>query len=335
MWPVLVIALLLPFRSIAQDITAAERKEAIAAYKARIASADTAGDAREAARQRIMLAPLLPAAQARRILEEAALIADSARLGGDEGLRAHQGLMDLYAGQGNWRKAFEESRTVQGLQAREHQREMDFAVASERSELDIIEARRDSLASAWRTEQEAVIAERDRLRNGVQRWQLIAAVLLVVAVVIRFIGLATARKQRRSVEARMQQLAGEVEQLRSRMATMVAPSTPSPPVVQAVAVEPVQVPVPPEVGEDNLLLGMFRKQAPERLQALRVARAAGDHDKVRRVVSAMRPQLFALDEPRFAPLHTAITAAGATSEPDAWNAALDRFEQAVEDQLKR
>lgn len=335
LWPVLVIALLLPSRSIGQDLTAAERKEAVAAYKARIASADTAGDAREAARQRIMLAPLLPAAQARRILEEAALIADSARLGGDEGLRAHQGLMDMYAGQGNWRKAFEESHTVQELQTRQQQQEMEFAVTSERSKLDIFEARRDSLASAWRTEQEAVITERDRFRSGVQRWQLIAAVLLVVAVVLGFIGRASARKQRRSVEVRMQQLAGEVEQLRSRMAAMVPPSTPPPPVVQAVAVEPVQEHVAPEVGEDNLLLGMFRKQAPERLQALRVARAAGDHDKVRRVVSAMRPQLFALDEPRFAPLHAAITAAGAPSEPDAWNAALDRFEQAVEDQLKR
>ena len=333
MWQVLVIALLLPSRSIAQDLTSAERKEAIAEHKARIASADTAGDAREAARQRIMLAPLLPASQARRVLEEAVLIADSARLGGDEALRAHQGLMDLYAGQGNWRKAFEESRTAQELQTREQQRELDFAVFSERSKLELIEARRDSLASAWRAEQEAVIAERDRLRSGVHRWQLIAAVLLVVAVVIGFIGLASARKQRRSLETRMQQLAGEVEQLRSRMAAMVQPS--APPVVQAVAVEPVQPPAVPEVVEDNLLLGMFRKQAPERLQALRAARAAGDHDKVRRVVSAMRPQLFALDEPRFAPLHAAITAAGAPSEPDGWNAALDRFEQAVEDQLKR
>jgi hypothetical protein len=332
-WPVLVIALLLPSRSIAQDLTTAERREAIAEYKARIAWADTAGDAEEAARQRIMLAPLLPATQARRVLEEAALIADSARLWGDEGLRAHQGLMDLYAGQGNWRKAFEESRTVQELQTREQQRQLDLAGFSERSKLELIEARRDSLASAWRAEQEAVIAERNLLRRGVQRWQLIAAVLFVVAVVIGFLGSASARKQRRSVEARMQQLAGEVEQLRSRMAAMVPPSAPPTPVVQAVATDPV--PAAPEVGEDDLLLGMFRKQAPERLQALRAARAAGDHDKVRRVVSAMRPQLFALDEPRFAPLHAAITAAGAPSEPDGWNAALDRFEQAVEDQLKR
>lgn len=334
MWPVLVIALLLPSRSIAQDLTTAERKEAIAEHKARIARADTAGDAQEAARQRIMLAPLLPAAQARRVLEEAALIADSAQLFGNEALRAHQGLMDLYAGQGNWRKAFEESRTVQELQSREQQRELDFAVASEQSKLELIEARRDSVESAWRTEQAVVNAERDRFRNGMQRWQLIAAVLLVVAVVVGFIGLASARKQRRSVEARMQQLAGEVEQLRSRMAAMVPPSTHPPPVVQGIAVDPVQVPVAPEVGEDALLLGMFRKQAPERLQALRAARSAGDHDKVRRVVSALRPQLFAMDEPRFAPLHAAITAADAPSDPDTWNTMLDRFEQAVEDQLK-
>ena len=115
----LFVALLSPCLSLAQDLTPAQRKEAVAEHKARIAWADSSGDAQVAARYRIMLAPLVPTSQARRLLEEAAAIADSAGLFGDEALRAHQGLMDLYAGQGNWRKAFDESRTVQQLQARQ------------------------------------------------------------------------------------------------------------------------------------------------------------------------------------------------------------------------
>lgn len=331
----LVVALLSPSLSPAQDLTPAERKEAVAEHKARIAWADSSGDAQVAARYRIMLAPLVPTSQARRLLEEAAAIADSARLVGDEALRAHQGLMDLHAGQGNWRKAFEEARTVQQLQARQQQRELEFAVAEERSRMEVIEARRDSLASVWRAENEGVIAERDLVRGTARRWQLIAMVALVVALVIGLIGFIAARKQRRVMEVRMQQLTQEVERLRAGMATTVAPPVPAPPAVAAVVPEPVQEPVAPEVGEDHLLLGMFRKQGPERLQALRAARSAGDHDKVRRVVSALRPQLFALDEPRFAPLHAAITASGAASDPDTWNATLDRFEQALEEQLKR
>lgn len=331
----LVVALLSPSLSPAQDLTPAERKEAIAEHKARIAWADSAGDAEVAARYRIMLAPLLPSAQARRVYEEAATIADSARLVGDEALRAHQGLMDLYAGQGNWRKAFEESRTVQQLQARQHQRELEFAVAEERSRMEMVEVRRDSLASVWREENEGVIAERDLFRDTARRWQLITMVALVVVLVIGLLGFIAARKQRRVLEVRMQQLTQEVERLRAGMATTVVPPVPAPPAVAAVVPEPVQAPVAPEVGEDNVLLGMFRKQAPERLQALRAARSTGDHDKVRRVVSALRPQLFALDELRFAPLHAAITAAGAASDTDTWNATLDRFERALEEQMKR
>jgi hypothetical protein len=131
------------------------------------------------------------------------------------------------------------------------------------------------------------------------------------------------------MEARMQQLAGEVEQLRSRMAAMVQPSAPPTPVVQTVVTDPVPMPVAPEVGEDSLLLGMLRKQAPERLRALREARLRMDHAKAQRVVHTLKPLLVAVDRELYADLCQRIITPTALEDERRWNADLDRLEFAV------
>lgn len=44
-----------------------------------------------------------------------------------------------------------------------------------------------------------------------------------------------------------------------------------------------------------MVLALFMRQAPERIEALETARAANDHEKVLRVLHSLRPQLDALD----------------------------------------
>jgi hypothetical protein len=53
----------------------------------------------------------------------------------------------------------------------------------------------------------------------------------------------------------------------------------------------VEVPVAPADPEADMLLALFHKRMPERLQALTDARDRGDHEKVGRVLASMRPQL--------------------------------------------
>ncbi|HEY0978853.1 MAG TPA: hypothetical protein VGE21_15375 [Flavobacteriales bacterium] len=81
----------------------------------------------------------------------------------------------------------------------------------------------------------------------------------------------------------------------------------------AAAPAPAVAPVPAPAALDpeaQMLLALFRKRMPERLQALREARAQGDRDKVVRVIASMRPQLAQHDEERFSERCARLIAAG-------------------------
>ena len=85
---------------------------------------------------------------------------------------------------------------------------------------------------------------------------------------------------------------------------------------------------------DPMILGMFRRQAPERLETLKAARDRGDSDKVVRVVHSLKPQLVAIDAGRYTPLCTAITSAEARVDQAKFDRTLDEFQVQVERTLR-
>ncbi|MBL7983124.1 MAG: Hpt domain-containing protein [Flavobacteriales bacterium] len=304
-------------------------KEAIAEHWSRIRRADSVGDALVAARTRIMLAPLVKPAQARKLYAEAALIADTARLAADEGLRAHQGLMELQRASGNWRGAFEEARSVIALTQEWNERQAQIAEELQRIELEKAVGRQDSLQRALagqaRHAESTVAAE----QAVADRWRWTSVLLGLVAIVMLVGIVLAARRDRRRTRTELSALRAELDQVRAALANKPVEATASlapPPVVPI----PVELPVVPVAeGPDDLVLGMFRAQAPGRLEALRQARAIGDHAKVVRVIHTLKPQLVHIDAERFTRLCAALTATGSSDQAAQWNADLDRFEAEV------
>jgi hypothetical protein len=315
-----------------QDIEV--EKEAIAEHWSIIHRADSVGDALVAARTRIMLAPLVKPAQARRLYAEAALIADTARLAGDEGLRAHQGLMELHQASGNWRGAFEEARTVIALSEEWNDRQAQIAMELHRIDLEKVNGVRDSL--------QRVLAERTTLahqrfteRQAVaSRWLRTCVILALVAVLALFVVVFAARRERLRMRSELRTIRTELEQVRAELASgpveRIEPLVPQPEEPPPMKPDPTEHPVVvvPEA-PDDLVVGMFRAQAPGRLEALRLARAVGDHAKVLRVVHTLKPQLVHIDAERFSTLCAALTAQGASDNAGKWIADLDRFEAEV------
>ena len=73
---------------------------------------------------------------------------------------------------------------------------------------------------------------------------------------------------------------------------------------------PVEVSVPPADAEAEMLLALFHKRMPERVQALKEARLRSDQEKVLRVLASMRPQLTQHDGTRFTARCVRLIAAG-------------------------
>lgn len=95
---------------------------------------------------------------------------------------------------------------------------------------------------------------------------------------------------------------------------------------------PRAVPDPPD-REGDPLTALFRRMVPERLKALKEARARGDREKMQRVVHSLRPQLVHHDAPRFEALCGRILAFDAAHPPAEWDAAFDAFILALEQAL--
>ena len=79
-----------------------------------------------------------------------------------------------------------------------------------------------------------------------------------------------------------------------------------------------------------MLLSLFRKRIPERLQALKEARSRGDHEKVLRVITSIRPQLVHHDANRFSERCARLIAAGEAVLDEASRDDLDRLIADVE-----
>lgn len=304
----------------------------IEAFKGRIAFADSTQDATESARQRIMLAPLCRRTEALRLYEEAAFIADSADLDGDEELRARQGLVELYKAAGNWRKAFEEAERSMVLGAQFNSREAMQQAHLERMNTSAMVGERDHAVSTLAAERARFDARMGEAEERSRLWMLIAAGIGVLFLLTLVVVLYRAGRSSKRVRAELSVLRAEVTALKDEASgnrVRVAP-----PVVQhaepvvAAPITPVAEPAP-IAAVDPVVLAMFQKMAPERLATLRDARARGDHDKVVRVVRTLKPQLVAIDEATFGDLCAAISADGAALDAPSWNAAVDRLEAAV------
>jgi hypothetical protein len=310
-----------------QDIDA--EKEAIAEHWSKIHWADSVGDAMVAARTRIMLAPLVKPAQAKKLYAEAALIADTARLAADERLRAHQGLMELQRASGNWRGAFEEARMVIALTKEWNDRQVQIAEELQRIEQEKAVGQQDSLQNAWGEQAQRMEQNVTAERAVADRWRWTTVLLALVWLMV-LVGIAwAARRERKRTRTELSALRAELGQVKAALATKpvepLAPLAP-PPVAPIPAERPI---VPVAEAPDDLVVGMFRAQAPGRLEALRQARAIGDHAKVVRVVHTLKPQLAHIDAERFTTLCAALTATGASEQAAQWNTDLDRFEAEV------
>ena len=87
----------------------------------------------------------------------------------------------------------------------------------------------------------------------------------------------------------------------------------------------------PKEPEGDMLRALFRRMVPDRLKALKEARARGDREKMLRVVHSLRPQLVHHDGVRFGPLCDGLLALS-TDAPD-WDARFEAFTLTLEQAL--
>jgi len=326
----LLSGLVMPDRSAAQSAgtrkdSLAQLKITVAEYETRIANADSSGDARESARQRIMLAPLCKRAEALKLYGEAALIADTADLFEDEELRARQGLVDLHRAAGNWRKAYEEAARVMVLTEEWTGLVAKRALDLERREGQAAWAQLDSTEHLRTVDRARSEAELKILRDREARWERSTWIGAGACVLMFAFLLLLLRRDRTAAKSEAQALRGELDSLRASMPPAPLGGT-GPASITPVATKAAE---PPVVVRDEVLLGMFRKRGPERLATLRDARARGDHEKVTRVVHTLKPQLTAIDAASFEALCAALTAKDAVNDQPRWNTLLDRLEAAL------
>lgn len=321
--------------------TAAERRDSlerlrsdIAEFNERIALADSAHDAKESARQRIMLAALVKRVQAIKLLQEAALIADTAALPGDEELRARRGLIELYKASGDWRKAFDEAQRTMVLSGQFAAREAMSLVDAERMNTSAMLGERDFAMNTLAEERAKFEAEAKAAEQRGQRWMWVALGIGALFLITLLLVLWRSGRSNQRIRTELDSLRSEVTTLKEQRVLnriRIEPPAEVLPVAPIVVSTPVPVPEPaPLAAIDPVVLAMFQKMVPERLATLRDARARGDHEKVVRVVRTLKPQLVAMDAAGFGDLCATITAEGASLISQRWNSDLDRFERAVE-----
>lgn len=273
----------------------------IAAWKAELPGIDANGSPARRIGARIALAELVNAREAIGYLSAAALLADSA---GDAvaGIEARAKLMERYRAAGDTRRALAEAvrtlelqRLLAEAERARHAREIgELALAAGQQ--------RDSLRIAHEAELSAIkgALSQARDRGATHEAMLIGAAVLVVALMIAI--LLMLRRQRafkarqvadlEALHAQLKELATVVEGL-SRAVEKPSPSATfaeTGPAAEASATVST-----PEPALDPMVLALFKRQAPERMATLQAARAAGDHEKVLRVLHSLRPQLDALD----------------------------------------
>lgn len=318
----------------AQDAEREQMKEAIDEHRSHIRIADSTGDARGSARYRIMLAPMVKAAEAKKLYEAAAAIADSAGLVEDEELRARQGLVDLYRTKGNWRSAYMEAAKIIELTAQWQQRQALRALEEEEAMGRRAIAQRDSVLTDLAAVRSDAALQLEAMRDQQEawKWALIVAILIgsLLLVAVLWSNRRSQKRMRVDIETLRTEVAARRGQPQNRVRERPAPSAEDASRA-APLVEPPELKIAKE--PDRMVLDIFRSVAPERLRTLQHARANGDTDKVVRVVHTLKPQLAAIDAGWFGPICASITAPQAADDRVRWSSDLDRLEQAMQQLL--
>ena len=328
----LVGLLLVPWTTNAQSAQARkdslrQLREDIAIHMDRIHHADSVGDARDAARWRIMLAGFIQPSKRQKLLEEAVAIADSADLLEEE-LRARTGLMNALRAAGHLRRAYDEAQLVIALTAQREQEEAARYTEIEKWHTDSALTARDSIERDLQQVLKEARHRESHMEAAAEQlfFSLVGVVLTAAAVIIVLLLRSTSRTKRFRYE--LQALRAEVAELQKprntyRPADAAQASAPAPIAVVEVAPSPLRLP------DDALATGMFLRSAPERLSTFKEARARGDLEKAVRVVHTLKPLLASIDTDRFAPLCARLVASGAAGG-DAWNADADELIAMVE-----
>lgn len=306
MYRTALIALLLLASGSGSAQSARQRRDSlkavIATQRLSIARADSMRDTSSAVLARIALSALVNPKEGRHFLEQAALLAEEA----DDlplAIKAREGLAALYSASGAHRSAHEELARVARLTGlRSRADSLVLAAAYE----NVIAAQQSAHAAETkrlRSELQGANEEAEANRTIADRW-LLAASGIGIAWALTIVGLFVALSRHRKARDR---LANEVYSLRSRVAELAraiegmvtrterqAAQAAPPAAVMAPPVTAGAAPASAAV-HDPMVLALFRRQAPERISTLQGARAAGDHEKVLRVLHSLRPQLDALD----------------------------------------
>lgn len=300
-----LLAFLLACAGSAQARPAAQEADslraAIAAQRLRVAQADSSRDTAAAIVGRIALSARARPQERRALLQEAAALAEHAGLL-PLAIEARERLAALHAGAGAHRSAHEEMRRVADLIGLRRQAD-SAALAAALS--DSLAARR----AAHAAEQELLHAEARQAHEAARtsqlmagRWRLAAAGAGAAWAVTAVLLLIALRRQRRagsriaqdveSLRAHVKELAAVIDRLSALAEQRPAAVPAAPPPAPAPSAAPATA---APAGHDPLVLALFQRQAPERIATLEAARAAGDHEKMLRVLHSLRPPLDALD----------------------------------------
>ena len=312
----------------------AKRRDAIEFIKDRIHHADSVGDGSSSMNWRFELMGFVPENEREELFQEMWQFADSVPGFLDQMLQARTAAKDYYRSIGKWKLASDEAEEVVDLTRRLLMRNADLALRQEREmSLDVI-AHRDSVQLVLGERITEAEHKAHRMEATAERWLFIAVgmgAVLVMALVLVF--MRAGRQNKRTRE--------EINALREEIAALKVPSgnrfrdpapsvvAPSAPITAPAPAEPIPPPV-----IDEKALAFFARMAPERLSALRDARAQGDQSKIMRVVHTLKPHLMTLDRDGLGALCERIKGMEPVQDPADLNIALDDLVSGIEALLK-
>lgn len=312
-------------------------KKVIAGHRSLMHVADSLGDDEEALAARLQLAPLVKPKEATVLLKDAVTLAG--KLDPVTEMQVRTQLAQHYERIGDHRSAYAEAMTIVALGEDERSAQQEASVSAARQQRAIAAVERDSLQQVWSEALSEAMAVGSEAEVRSQRWMWIAVgsgvlFLFTLGVVVRRSG-----RSDRKIRAELHDLRSEIVALKEHRTTEQVRVVPPPDLPLPGPITAPVVPLAPEPSPaadiDPIVMAMFRKMAPERLSALRDARARGDKAKVLRVVHSLKPQLVNFDHERFTVLCARIVSPEAATEQARQDADLDALEQGIADVLDR
>lgn len=294
-----------------------------------IAHLDSSGPSEEAIEARLELAAMLKGKESAKLLEAAALLADSIR-NTSLGIASRTALASRLSVLGNHKRAYAEM--VRVIELRDQlDRVTDEQRTKEAANTDSAhQAEYDRLRQRSHSEIQDAQHRASGMQAMAERWMLTAIGLGTAWLITMVVLIIILHRQRKKTRADIQALRSEIEELKKPRNTFRAPVAPQPAEVVA---PPPALPTgdqrPLRLPDDPMVSGMFLRQAPERLAAFKDARSRGDLEKAVRVVHTLKPTLVSIDDERFTALCARLVAPGAIGTA-AWDSDADALSTAIE-----